>query len=402
MADRWCTGYKCLDPSLLWAALVFITMRIWLSLVGAVTLVLTGFQPSDSLIAKFYLGQEPVVQGLAGIVLGPWQRWDALWYTKIARWGYAASDGSTNLFPLYPMLTSLVGRLLGGRYLPAGILVSNLSCLVLFVALYRLTALEADHQTARRTVAYLGFFPTAFFLLAPYTESLLLAAIVGSLLAARQGHWWRAGLCGLAASLAKLPGVLVVVPLTWIWWWGRRSLQDAVPLVLPPIGTLGFMVYRYFIIGNPAAEESGSILRHPFFYPRAAQDVWAWRFVMPWEGMRRAVAALFAVQDGISFVRAGLELTWVICLAAAALVVWRRLPGFYGVYMGALLLVMLMWVDATRPYSTIYRHGLLYFPAFMIVGVEGKRPWVHRTILGAFVPSQALFMAFFVLWYWMG
>ncbi len=395
------TQFECTD--LLWPVTVFVAMRVWLWLVAAAAMLVTGFEPGETLVRRFYLGQEPVAGGLAGLLLGPWQRWDALWYTKIARWGYSPADGSTNLFPLYPTLVGLAGRLLGGRYLLAATLVSNLACLVLFVVFYRLVWLETDSETARRSVLYLALFPTAFFFLAPYTESLTLTAITGSVLAARRRRWWPAGLLGLAGALAKLPGALITLPLLWEWWHTQtRRMRDVVALWLPPAGALGFMVYRFVVIGNMPGGSTSSLFRHPFFYPTAAQKVWAWRFVMPWEGVERAVAALFVPQDATSWVRAGLELAWVIGLVLAAVATWRRLPGIYGVYMVVLLGVTLMWVDTLRPYSTIYRHGLLYFPVFMLLGIAGARPWIHRALVAVFVPAQALFTAFFALWYWMG
>ena len=46
----------------------------------------------------------------------PWERWDTVWYLKIAEHGYT-DYGSTAFLPLYPLLIRVVGTLLGGHVL---------------------------------------------------------------------------------------------------------------------------------------------------------------------------------------------------------------------------------------------------------------------------------------------
>jgi len=111
-------------------------------------------------------------------LLALWQRFDTNWYLAIATRGYAA-DGSTVYFPLYPFLIRAVSAVIGNAML-AALLVSNLALIGVLVMLYRLTETLFDTASARRTVAYLFLFPTGFFLLAAYTESLFLLFVVGA------------------------------------------------------------------------------------------------------------------------------------------------------------------------------------------------------------------------------
>ena len=91
-------------------------------------------------------------------------------------------------------------------YLLAGLLISNAACLALFYYFYRLVEMETDARLARRSLVYLALFPTAFFLLAAYAESLLLLCAVGGALsrAARAVDPGRAvGLFGAAGAPAR-------------------------------------------------------------------------------------------------------------------------------------------------------------------------------------------------------
>ncbi|HWO71681.1 MAG TPA: mannosyltransferase family protein, partial [Actinomycetota bacterium] len=69
-----------------------------------------------------------------------WERFDALWFLRIAEEGYREGDGSAAFFPLYPLAIRTVSRLLGGRPLAAALLVSNAALLAALVVLHLLAA----------------------------------------------------------------------------------------------------------------------------------------------------------------------------------------------------------------------------------------------------------------------
>src|SRR3990170_5364064 len=54
-----------------------------------------------------------------------WERFDALWFLRIADAGYRAGDGSAAFFPLYPLAIRAVSFALGGAPFAAATIVSN-------------------------------------------------------------------------------------------------------------------------------------------------------------------------------------------------------------------------------------------------------------------------------------
>ena len=202
--------------ALRYSALVYLGVRVGLFLVGLLSTALLPVNPP------------PVVPGWPATspgrswhhVVTAWERFDAQWYLRIAADGYRVDDASAAFFPLYPLLTRLVGAALGDAWLLGAYLVSNVALVVALTVLYRLTALELSEAAARRTVLYLAVFPTALFLYAPYTESLFLALVVGALYAARRSAWALAGVLGALAALTRSTGLLLVLTFTAGRWVG--------------------------------------------------------------------------------------------------------------------------------------------------------------------------------------
>src|SRR5207244_9405299 len=94
--------------------------------------------------------------------------------------------------------------------LAASIVVSNGAFLGGLVVLYFLTSSELSEDAARKAVLYLAVFPTSFFFLAPYSESLFLLLSVTSFWAARRGKWPLAGAAGALAALTRNLGLLLL------------------------------------------------------------------------------------------------------------------------------------------------------------------------------------------------
>ena len=116
-----------------------------------------------------------------------WFRWDSGHFTAIASNGYDAA-WRTAFFPLFPLLQRGVAFLTHDPFI-AGLIISNLAGLGMLVVLYRLVQEDFDAERAFRTVLYLSVFPTAFFFVAAYNESLFLLLTLLSFYDMRHGNW---------------------------------------------------------------------------------------------------------------------------------------------------------------------------------------------------------------------
>lgn len=334
-----------------------------------------------------------------GMLLGIWQRFDTNWYLKIAQYGYAGNDGSIAFFPLYPMLIRVGSFFLQNNLLVA-LLISNLAAIGVFYFAYRTANRLAYPLAAARTVIFLAVFPTSFFLFAGYTESLFLLMALASLDAAWQGRWGIAGILGALAALTKLQGVLLVVPLFYLWWKQARLarsqapetfrpfdvLRGVAPLALIPLATGAVLLWEYWFIDRA------------FLLTSYEGQLYA-QFVFPWENVGAAVRLWAAGQAGVIDV---LNLLATILFAAMTLLVWIKLPREYGLYTLAMLLAPLFRMTTQQPLVSMFRYVLILFPVFMLWAIWGKNAWVNRAVVYLSFPLALYTSAQFMLWGWVG
>jgi hypothetical protein len=262
-----------------WAAAIVAALRLGLALVlGVVWITLLPYLPAAAQVDPLLTGNRSYGP-LAGALLGVWARWDALHYLMLARVGYfGVGVGDSVFYPLYPALIRFVALPLAGDNLLSALVVSSAACVVALAMLYLLAEREYGTTAARWAVLALAVYPTAFFLLAPFTESLFLALTLAAFVMAGERRWWLAGLLGAAASLARGPGLLTAAALGCIAWrqraqWPATRLGHLPPLDqiaglgLPVAGGAAFIIWRAWVgfpsLGSVLAQYSGLQLIDP-------------------------------------------------------------------------------------------------------------------------------------------
>src|SRR5215207_2686237 len=130
--------------------------------------------------------------------VNPWFGWDTISYLGIAILGYR-QDASIAFMPLYPLLIRFTAPIFGGNYLLAALVLSTLFCIIALILMYELFVAMYPEVNARAAVMMFMTFPTAFFLLAGYTESLFIALVLLFWILARNKQWfWAGAIAGLA------------------------------------------------------------------------------------------------------------------------------------------------------------------------------------------------------------
>lgn len=373
-----------------YCAAVFLVMRVGLTLVGlAGVALLPGLDPVD---APGWAAR-PITPGWHNAVTA-FERFDALWFLGIASRGYGPANGTLVFFPGYPLLIRGVSPLLGGHPLAAGLLVSNLCAFGSMVVLYFLSASEWDETVARRAVVYLAVFPTAFFLLAPYSESPFLLLALTSLWAARRDRWAVAGLAGAAAAATRNVGVLLALPLLAEalsrYREGQRSgtVARAAWSVAPVVGIAAVLAFARAVSGDWLA-------------PVHQQATWQRELAFPLVTVIRATGIAFRFLGNYP---GGYHLMdWLVVAPALAAGVWVALRTrlLYGVYTWAMLLAPLSFVFQPRPFMSLPRFLLPIFPILWAPAVWARRrPGVHTAVVAASAAALGLLTILFAAWYY--
>ena len=207
--------------------LVFLGVRVGLSVLSLISVALIEPREGVPAVPGWVIG--PVTYGWQAIVTAT-ERQDAAWFLRIATGGYAAGDGSAAFFPLYPMAIKVLAWLPGVGPLGAALFISNACFLGALVVLHGLTRLEGmSAAVARTSVLLIAIFPTAFFFLAPYTESPFLLLSVSAFWFARRDRWAMAALMGALAALTRSIGLVLVLGLAVEAI--QRTREDGRPLV---------------------------------------------------------------------------------------------------------------------------------------------------------------------------
>jgi hypothetical protein len=371
---------------------VFLSVRIGLAVLALIGVALIpANEPAD---VPGWPAPEPE-PGWSTVATG-WERWDGLWFLRIADEGYRENDGSAAFFPLYPLATKTVSVAIGGHPLPAALLVSNAALFGALVVLYLLTRLEYGRERAERSVLYLAIFPTAFFFFAPYSESLFLLTAVSCVLFARLGRWPAAALLGALACATRSIG-LVLIPALAVEAFlqlrarpkeerARAAIVPALCSLAPATGTAGYLFF-WQQFGNdwlaPVGEQ-GNWQREFSWLPATLRD-----------GTRNAIEFI-GVSNGGYY-----QLDWILVAAVIAAAVWviMRARATYSVYAVLSLLLPLSFVFVNRPFMSVPRFAIVIWPLFWGVAAWANSETRHNLVVVASAVGLGVMTLLFVNWY---
>lgn len=369
------------------ALVVFVGVRLLLFVISAIAgegfLPLPPGQPPTD--AAF---PPPALEGGWHVLFTGTQRQDALWYLRLATDGYAAGGPSAAFFPLYPYLIRIVAWIPGVGPLGAALLVSNGALLASLVVLHGLTRRELgdDPATARRAIRFLALFPTAFFFLAPYTESVFLLLSLLAFWWARRDRWGLAALAGILAALTRSVGVLLALGLAveavQQWRDDGRGLGPRLGAAAAVwLGPLSWLLWWEIRFGE-------------FLAPLAAQRNWSRAGGTPWETLVDAVGHAWRFRGYWL-----LDLVVVALAIAGVLLAVGRIRPSYLTYAGASLLLPLFAPFPDRPLLSVPRFSVVVFPlAWGFADAVARRRLPDALVTAMFATGFGLMATLFVAW----
>lgn len=318
---------------------------------------------------------------------------DVSWYIDIATNGYTEKPFSEYekanwaFFPLWPLLLRVSNALFNDMILPG--MAMSIGFFTLGVAgLYQLLRLDFNVETAKATTLLLAAFPAAYFTLRPGPESLFIALSVGCFLAARYTQWFLAGTLAMLATLTRLQGILLIIPLVFMYYRQYRASGEHRPgilsLALPPLALLGLMWHIYTLSGHPfglfAIQRSWDVaLTYPyasvvaFFNQPTLIDYYGWNIT--------PISIIFII---------GASILTILMLRD------RQMPFEYTAY----TIFSLFLVVARSNTNASLRYMLPIFPLFIILArLTAHRSGVYTAIVVSFITLQVLYFVFFVQMY---
>ena len=334
-------------------------------------------------------GTGPLREGFFDI----WVRWDARHFLQVAEFGYTdlrTDPHATAFFPLYPLLIRLLAAP-GLNPAAAGMLISGAATVVACAYLYALAEEELGSGAGRRAALYLVLFPTAVFLVAPYSEALFLAGAVAAFYYARRGLWWQTALPAAVAVGSRAAGLFLLFGLA-LEVVRRGDFRRAV--LTRAAGALGVAVLPALAFGAYLLAVKGDAL----YFVVDQREGWFRDFVGPVQSFINTWNLTSSEGSPTNWI-----FTWRMEIVAAAaglgLVAWslaKREWGYAG-FIGSMMAALL----TSTWYFSIPRMLLTMFPAVLLLAeLTGRRPIRHELAVAVMAPVAALGVIVFTRGAW--
>lgn len=290
--------------------------------------------------------------------------WDAPIYLKIAKSGYINKD-QTAFFPFYPLLIRLVDNIIRSPlYSALSISWTSLVGAIFFYlrVIKRLFNIK-DSKEALRGILLFILYPTAIFLIAPYTEALFACLALGAIYFTLEKKYIIASLLVMLATATHIDGMflLILVGLLLIEQ-GLEKYKIIIGSLIGFFGLLTYMVYLYFHDHNP-------------FEFLSAQRSNGWLH----SGYIHHIVSTFNVLDFIP-----------LLLLISAFIYWWNKRKSFAIF--SLLYLLIPFVGGQ--FEGYSRYSLMAFPiSFMLFAKFRNSKVLYPAIIACF----AIFWAFFML-----
>ncbi|MFN2582303.1 MAG: hypothetical protein ABR498_06135 [Candidatus Dormibacteria bacterium] len=296
--------------------------------------------------------------------------WDALSYLAIARQGYPATlDYHDAFLPGFPLLIRSATFVLRDDVIASWIVNLVAEGVALFYVV-RLVAAERDRGAATFSAWLLALFPTAVFLIAPFTEAPFIAAAAASLFYARQGRSGAAAVSAAFAVLFRLTGVALLPALLveHLARNGRRRARALLWLLLIPLPLVGYCAYMQLRTGDALALFDANGL--PSFGHAVAA---------PWDGLATTWNTMSTTIDGETRSIFAREIAFGLLGLVASVAMWAspRIPRSFALYCTlAWLLTASLSFWRSQP-----RYVLALFPALLLAADATVRSRATRAVV---------------------
>jgi hypothetical protein len=342
-------------------------------------------------------------------ITAAWQQWDGNWFERIVAGGYhyfpdqIPGHGAYYLqaafYPGFPVIARGLYEIVNplGIGVTGAMLITNQVLIFAFALLfYRLAlVLTEDTAVAVRAVQYLLLFPFAYFLLAPYSETVFLTCLAGFSWALVSRRYGAAALFGAAASATRLVGivlpVIVIVAYLEQNGWRLRSIRPRIVVyaLTPLAGAAAYALYQWAEFGDPLYSQHASKLG------------WARSFTL---NIPKVVRESFGHQPLSAGYIHGIPLEafviWPLLIAFVALSVaaWRR----FGAALGLLCLLLMLESITSGSLLSFNRYLLPLLPCFIVLAIIGRNSLLDSVyrMFGSLL--LGLFLVMFVHAIWTG
>lgn len=300
---------------------------------------------------------------MSNFLLYPWGNFDGVYYLLIAAKGYTVNAGFFPLFPLsIKIATSIFSPASAGlpfdpkQYFTALILVS----IYLFLAIgamYKLISIDYKKNIAFWSIIFMLVFPTSFFFVSLYSESLFLLLTLLCFYFARRKKWLTASLFGALLTATRVVGIAIIPALLFEFLKAEKTFFKikVLPLILTPLGLLSYMWFNFLKWGDA------------LYFVKAQGDLQNNRSVNSIVLFPQTVYRYAKILTSVSVAQyewwiAILEISVFIFATVLFFVAWKKKVRFSYILFSVIAFLI---PASTGTFSALPRYVLILFPIFI-------------------------------------
>ena len=320
-------------------------------------------------------------------------QWDGQHYLSIARDGYQRFPcsynasyicGNVGWFPFYPLVGWLLsfGGLVNVNWVL--LVISWLACWMAVLLLFRTIENSHGTPTASFSVIAMLLYPASFYFLTTFPYSLYLLMAIGVYLMLEKRKFGFLWALSLALSVTYPSVIVIALPIAYTLavGWKTETARNKALLCLGTVApTFGLLLYGlYYWV------KFGDFFLYQHFQ---AQGYYAHEISFP----------LAVIYDTIKFQNTNSPIFLILVFVIATLVLFytKKVTVGWQIFMFAVLLFTPTFGTA----DCYYRHAIVAFPMFMMVGYSAKSSWrkllFPAYIIGALILLWKVFVPMFKL-----
>ena len=382
--------------ALFYSILSYLCIKLFTSLVLLIGIVQPiPTIPISDFSREIYLQLEQQ-SNFSKYLLSPWYRWDTIHYLEIADFGYDFDLVNTVWPPLFPFVIKVLGFFIKPSILSA-IIGSNIFFILGIFLLFILVEELFDEKISQNTIFYLLIFPTSFFLIAPYSESLFLTLSVTVFLLIRKKKWLWAGVISAFAALCRVQGIILVVPivveLIRDYYKDRNFrylLTNSLSCIYAPFAYGIYSLYVYFGLHANWPWETLSLY-------------WGQRFALPWEGLYYTISSLMGYTKIIDYSPTIVKILNILLPLFSVYLLFKvrkKIPISFSIYSWIMLFIIICKVDYNDSLVSVIRYLLTVFPIFIAFAITIKNKYVKLTYATFGVMFHTILLVYYYWWFW--
>lgn len=308
-----------------------------------------------------------------------WAQWDGGHFYNIAKLGYFAPKEFA-FFPLYPYAIKFVSFFLLGNTVLAGLLISNLAAFLFLYFFYHFIKTKFSKNTAAASIITFILFPTAYFLLAMYSESIFLLFVILFFSKLGQKKYFQSAIFAGLASTIRLVGILLpLILVVDLVTSPKKTKEKILGIFVSFLPFFAYCMYLYKRFGDP-------------LYFLTSETSWQRTLTSPVSTISAYILGFDLKQPFVYYLDVFLPLVFIAIL----LLNFKKIPRTLWFFS---LLVILVPVSSGT-LTSMPRYLLASIGAFIIVGnyLEDKKIRYVAWFLSAL--CQAALAIMFVNGYW--